>query len=966
MNDSMKKIFGYFILSFSLILVLIPLFRIQAKPLQESKKIRVGYYVLDGYHNFDKNGNRSGYGYDYLQEIANYTGWSYEYVGGTLNTCIQNLKNGNIDLLSNVQYSDELAEVFDYSSQSIGTSYGTLSVRSDNTTYALEDYDSFNGMNVGILSGDYHNAQFSAFCQEHNLKISTVLFFDAGVMEKALQAGKVDGVVKSNFLKKENEKIIAQFNTRPFYFVVKKGNTELLQQLNKAISEITTNNPGIEYHLYEKYYASERTALSLTKEEEDFLKKKGTIKVVSSPGTFPLISQYENGQKGIFIDIINLMSKDLDISMEIIPTNSYNESLQKIRNGEADIILDIDHNYSWAEENHVDLTTPYLSMPISMVTRDEPLSENPSIAIVDGYIFSNRDVQTLYPGSKIVRHESSQEALDAVNDGEQDITYVSSYLYQRQKLDRKYQKLTSDFSNSFNTDISMGINENQEKIFTIILNKELGYIGNEQIQSIVRQNTLIESKPTTISDLFYDHPKPFLASIGVLFFGVIGILAFYSKSKLNSEKRMEILAYGDELTGLKNRHWLEKNSHSLLLSDRYTQYAMISFDINRFDIINECYGRETGYEIIRNIAEGLKSFQSEGVIAVRSKNDNFLCLLPYNTKEDLLRWINQIKRNYSSFQSEDKNILITMNFGVFMIPDGKADITSAIDNADTARHEAEVAPNAIVFYDDEMRDRLALEKAIENIQERALKDGEFQVYYQPKFDIRDDTLTGAEALIRWSSMDKGFMVPSQFVPLFEKNGFIIQLDFFVMEEVCKMIRKRMDSNQKIVPISINQSRAHLTQSQYVQQLRDMVQKYNIPPKLIELELTETAFSDAAAAKEILNQMKKIGFLTSIDDFGSGYSSLTLLNDIPLDILKIDKYFLTKSEDSERTRLIIEKIVEMAKLLKVIVICEGVEKQKHIDFLKQVGCYFAQGYFYSKPISQKSFESKLDDNTWNKQ
>lgn len=966
MNDPIKRSFGYFIFSFSVLFLLTSFFTIQAKPLEESKKVRVGYYVLDGYHNFDKNGNRSGYGYDYLQEIANYTGWTYEYVGGTLNTCIQNLKNGNIDLLSNVQFSDELAEVFDYSAQSIGTSYGTLSVKSDNTSYSLDDYDSFNGMRVGILSGDYHNAQFSAFCQEHKLKISTVLFFDPSVMEKALQAGKVDGVVKSNFLKKENEKIIAQFNTKPFYFVVKKGNTELLQQLNKAISEITTNNPGIEYRLYEKYYGSERTALSLTKEEKAFLEQKGTIRIVSSPQTFPLLWQDKNGYKGIFADIIKLISKDLDIRIDLIPTSSYNESLQKIRNGEADIILDIDHDYSWAEENHVDLTTPYLSMPISMVTRDEPLPANPSLAIVEGYIFSNREVHKLYPRSIIIPYKSSQEALDAVNNGKQDITYVSSYFYQRLKLDRKYQKLISDFNNSFTANISMGINENQEKIFTIILNKELGYIGNEQIQSIIRQNTLIESKPTTISDLFYDHPKPFLASIGVIFLGIISILAFYSKSKINSEKRMEALAYGDELTGLKNRYWLEKNSHSILLSDRYTQYAMISFDINRFDIINECYGRETGYAIIRNIAEGLKTYQNDGVIAVRSKNDNFLCLKPYNTRDDLINWIDQLKRNYSNFQTEDKNILISMNYGIYMIPDGGTDITSSIDNADTARHEAEGDPTSIVFYDNDMRDRLALEKAIENIQDRALRDGEFQVYYQPKFDIRNDTLIGAEALIRWSSMDRGFMVPSQFVPLFEKNGFIIQLDFFVVEEVCKMIRKRLDSNQKVVPISINQSRAHLTQSQYVQQLHDMVRKYNIPPKLIELELTETAFSDAAAAKVILEQMKQIGFLTSIDDFGSGYSSLTLLNDIPLDILKIDKYFLTKSEDSERTRLIIEKIVEMAKMLNVTVICEGVEKQKHIDFLKQVGCFYAQGYFYSKPISQKTFENQIDENSWRKQ
>lgn len=963
MNIRNRKLLGSFIVSLFSVLIFFPFQNTPAQQPDEQKKIRVGYYIFAGYHNFDRYGNRSGYGYDYLQEISTYTGWKYEYVGCTLNTCLQNLKNGEIDLLSHIQYSDDYAEIYDYSLESIGTSYGTLSVKSDNDTYSPGDYDSLNGMKVGILAGYNHNTQFNIFCQEHNLDITKVLFFDAGAMEKALQAGKVDGIVKSNFLKTADEKIIAQFDAKPFYFIVKKGNQDLLLQLNEALSQISLNDPEIKYRLYEKYYGSTRTALSLTKEEIAYLKNKRIIKAVTSPQQYPILWIEKGEYKGIFADIINSISKDLNVTVEIIPTNSYKESIQKIKNGEADIILDIEQDYSWAEENHVNLTSSYLSMPFSMITRNEKLPQNPSVAVLDGYYFSDRTIKTLYPSNRIVRYASAQEVFNAVSEGKQDIAYLNSYFVQGMMLDRKYRHLTSDFNNGFSSDISIGINENVEKILTVILNKEIGFLGENQIQAIVRQNTLYQAKPTNIVDLFYDHPIPVMLGGGIILLGIILILLLYSKSKINAEKQMENLAFGDELTGLKNIHWLEKNSHSILSADKKVRYALTSFDIIRFDIINECYGRDIGYAIIRHIAEGLKVYQSEGLIPVRAKADNFLCLRPYTTMENHRKWIDQLRRDFSNFQSPDANISVNMKFGVYVIAEDETEITGAIDNAETARHEAESNPASIFFYDDEMKDRLTMEKSIESIQDRALRDHEFQVYFQPKFDMRDNTMIGAEALVRWSSMDKGLMVPTQFVPLFEKNGFIIQLDFFVLEEVCKMIRRRLDSGQKIVPISVNQSRAHLTQNQYVKQLQDLFLKYDIPPKYIELELTETAFSDTAAAKEILLSMQEIGFLTSIDDFGSGYSSLTLLNDIPLDILKIDKYFLTKSDVSERTRLIIEKIVEMAKALNVQVICEGVENQQQIDFLLRVGCYFAQGYYYSKPLSQAVFENQLDQDYW---
>jgi EAL domain-containing protein (putative c-di-GMP-specific phosphodiesterase class I) len=240
------------------------------------------------------------------------------------------------------------------------------------------------------------------------------------------------------------------------------------------------------------------------------------------------------------------------------------------------------------------------------------------------------------------------------------------------------------------------------------------------------------------------------------------------------------------------------------------------------------------------------------------------------------------------------------------------------------------------------------------MQESALENHEFEVYYQPKYNMEENSIIGAEALIRWNDPVHGIRMPSDFIPIFEKNGFIIQIDFFVLEEVCKFLRSRIDAGEKVVPISVNQSRVHLSEKHYVQRLGEIIRKYSIPDGLIELELTETAISEIDDVENILNQANALNYRISIDDFGTGYSSLTMLNRVPLDAIKIDRNFLIESNNSKKTREIIRLVVEMAHALGIQVVCEGVEKQDQADFLMSIGCRFGQGFLFSKPIPINDF------------
>jgi EAL domain-containing protein (putative c-di-GMP-specific phosphodiesterase class I) len=244
--------------------------------------------------------------------------------------------------------------------------------------------------------------------------------------------------------------------------------------------------------------------------------------------------------------------------------------------------------------------------------------------------------------------------------------------------------------------------------------------------------------------------------------------------------------------------------------------------------------------------------------------------------------------------------------------------------------------------------------------ENALQHGEFKVFMQPKYDLKTGKIVAAEALTRWQKPDKGFMFPDDFIPVFEQNGFITQVDFYVLEVVCKTLRERIREHQPNVNISINQSRYLLHDEQYISKIEHMMDRYNVPPELLEFELTESLFfEDSKAMIDIMHQLKQLNLQVSIDDFGSGYSSLNVLKDVPADVIKLDKEFLNEKESSKESEIIIQKTVEMAKELNKRVICEGVETIEQVEFLKSIGCDMVQGFYYAKPMPMDEFFERLE-------
>ena len=435
--------------------------------------------------------------------------------------------------------------------------------------------------------------------------------------------------------------------------------------------------------------------------------------------------------------------------------------------------------------------------------------------------------------------------------------------------------------------------------------------------------------------------------------------------KMQVQNEIEKLAYTDALTGMWNFNKFKIVAEDLLesLEEDSPHYAMICFDIKKFRYINDTFGFEVGDEILLHIANYLKKTLRKQMIFTRMSADKFLVLLSYEKVEHVLATVNLSIEEMQYFVSaKTGRYKLIFNAGIYLIhKEDSLALNAIVDKADIARSKAHCGHDSnFVFYNETFRQKLMKEKEIEDLVDYALEYKEFVVYYQPKIDLLTGKIKGAEALVRWISPIKGFMSPAEFIPLFEKNGFIAKLDFYVFERVFSDLRKWLDEGKKIVPISINLSRVHLSDGSFIEKLEKLLKQYHIDPKIVEIELTESVFMEnISSIIEVMHQLKKIGFLISIDDFGSGYSSLRLLRDLPVDYLKLDKEFLDNGDSSIREQIIIMNVIRMAKTLGIKVVSEGVETATQATFLKSCACDLVQGFYYARPMPLEDFEKKME-------
>lgn len=429
---------------------------------------------------------------------------------------------------------------------------------------------------------------------------------------------------------------------------------------------------------------------------------------------------------------------------------------------------------------------------------------------------------------------------------------------------------------------------------------------------------------------------------------------FGSNHAVYIKENYEPNAHKDSLTTLSSLDYFLQSCSTKLQTQEANTCALLHFDIANFRYINDTYGYIRGNKILRMIGELLLRICKQEDLCARLYADHFVVLCRHY-KKFISSLESMIHTEISLRYGEGMIIDLSLIFGVYVVKSQQENMLHILDKANLALKEAKRKHQHIVVFDHEMLGKLQQSKQMENSMRKALDHKEFKVYIQAKVGVVFEDLAGGEALVRWDSSDMGFLPPNSFIPLFEENGFIKDLDFYVLECVCIQMRNMIDHSEPLRPVSVNQSRLTIQSPNYLQRLNALVDRYDIPHEQILLEVTESVFIDnEKIIRSIITKVRKQGYRISMDDFGSGYSSLNFLRKLPIDELKIDREFLNENFTSKKTKLIIRKVIELAKALQVKVVCEGVENQQQVDFLKECGCDMIQGYIYHKPQDMKSF------------
>ncbi|MDD3570060.1 MAG: EAL domain-containing protein [Lachnospiraceae bacterium] len=409
----------------------------------------------------------------------------------------------------------------------------------------------------------------------------------------------------------------------------------------------------------------------------------------------------------------------------------------------------------------------------------------------------------------------------------------------------------------------------------------------------------------------------------------------------------------DKLTGIYTKDTFIEKTSQMLRENTHKKYVIIRWNIERFKLINDLFGVKEGDKILigmaKTLAELIKGIGTYG----RLERDHFVMCLPYYLLdiEEIIKRINEGVGRYKA------DYAVASNFGIYMVDDITLPVDIMCDRANLALQSVRgniTKPYA--FYKDKYRSSLLEEQRLIKDINIALAEEQFEVYYQPIFSLSLGKVVSAEALVRWNHPIKKIIPAGQFISIFEKNGFIMQLDVFVLETVCKQLKEWKDSGEQFLPVSVNISSVNIYEPDFCNKVMELVRKYVIDTSMLQFEITENTYSkNTYQHSDVIKTLQKRGFSILMDDFGSGYSSFNMLKDVPIDALKVDLRFLEDFDKSGRFGSIITAVVRMAKWLNMPVIAVGVETKGQLDFLKSIGCDMVQGYFFSRPLPKLQFQ-----------
>ena len=686
---------------------------------------------------------------------------------------------------------------------------------------------------------------------------------------------------------------------------------------------------------------------------------------------------------GFNVDIIRAVAKEAGIRIQIVPME-WSTAMESLDNGEIDGIIGMAYSKERAEKYDF-ATTSIVHEQVIFVEKNTFLYN--SLEDLNGakVAFQKADInQSIFvqiPDAIGVPMKSHEESFIALKKGEVDAVLanklVGLYHIQKNKLSDyikisgyplKYMdygpvvaKGDKELLDKINTGMEIVL---QDKYYKPIYNKWIGQDINN-IKSILKAyQGLIMAITFIILTLFiilFSYSKILQKQVNKRTYD----LEKANRDLIKHQKEIFNLAYFDTVTSLPNRTYfveeLDKKCNNFT-SDK-DKFAILFLDIDKFKFINDTLGHHIGDYILKLMGNRLSKLIGENDLLARVSGDEYYILIDkYKSIEDINNIAKKIIHDFKlPYYIKDYTLYLTTSIGIATYPEGGSDSSSLIKNVDLALYKSkDLGGNTYYIYGDEIESQGLERMLLLNQLRHAIEFDELVLHYQPQFSIETQELTGLEALVRWQHPTKGLLFPDQFIPLAEEAGLIISMGKWILDKACMVAKSWHDEGHDIY-ISVNISSRQFQHNEFIDEVKNAIKISKLNPSRLVLEITEsTAISDMDRTLMILNEFKKLGIAVAIDDFGTGYSSLSYLNDMSVNELKIDRSFIWDIEKNDKNKMIANTIILLGKQLGMAITAEGVENLEQLGILKEMKCDYAQGYYFSKPVSKENIDKMLKE------
>lgn len=928
--------------------------------------VRVGWYESP-FNTTDEYGRRSGYAYEYQQKIAAYAGWTYEYVQGSWPDLMQMLIDGRIDLLSDVSYTDQRAEIMYFSALPMGEEEYYTFIAPDNDVISAEDISTFNGKKIGVNKGSVQVDCFNSWAEANSVTAEIVELTDTEAESLAkLHRGTIDVYIALDGYFSTGEAVpVCKIGGSDFYFAVSKTRPELMDALNNAMSRIQNENPYYNYQLNGKYIKRVGVNLFLSAEEKNWLNGHGKIRVGYQDGYLAFCAKDPDtgeltGALKEYLEVAADCLENADLEFEAIAYPTASAAMKALTDGEVDCMFPANLTDYDGESQGYFMTATIMRTDISAIVRTsdkKTFSDKEHITVAVNAGNPNYDMFLVdnFPEWRSVVFKDTPECLKAISDGKADCLLMSNYRYNNISALCKRYDLVS-ISTGVEMDYSFAVRRDNTVLYSI-LNKVADVVPDSTITAALSYYFTEDAKVT-----FGDMITQNIGIVILIFVSVVILLVVLlglnvrAKRKALANQQLIKATETNALSKLYNKNFFYAYAERIFRADPERRMDAVVLNIEQFHSVNALHGWSFGDKIIVELGAAIKEFVGrQGGIAGHAEADRFAIYCPhlddYNSLYEKLQ---------SRLDALSTNAGIWLRMGV--MPGEKNEeprylVEQALIACSLARGRYK---EHIIVFDKHIREREEYEQRLKNEMSSALSNREFEVYYQPKFDIQQDqpVLSSVEALVRWDHPDLGMIPPADFIPLFEQNGRISELDGYVWAEATSQIARWKEKYGTAVTVSVNLSRVDLYDTELQKTLDGLLIKNGLDRGLLKLEITESAYMENSDdVIKVIEGLRKNGYEIEMDDFGTGYSSLNLLSSMPIDALKMDRAFVKNIGRDNKDDQMVEVIIDIAKKLNVPVIAEGVETDQQLELLSKLGCEFVQGFYFSRPISASEFEEK---------